>query len=61
MVANYRCADIKKEAIELIKEDKTTLLRDSQQKAVEDFRDQCKDLLGKAVEYYSGEACSYKM
>lgn len=61
MVANYRCQEIKNEAMEVIKADLSQLQRDSQRRAVDDFNAQCKDVMRKAIEYYDAEACSYKM
>ena len=45
----------------MIKADLSQLQRHSQRSAVSDFKDQCKNLLRKALEYYDSEACSYKM
>ena len=60
MVANYRCNEIKTEAMDLIKIELVQLTRDSQRRAVDDFQDQCKGLLKTALTYYEDEACSYK-
>ena len=60
MVANFRCNEIKQEAIDLVKNQLNHLLGQCQTKEVEGFAKQCDELIIKALKYYEAEACQYK-
>ena len=60
MVANFRCNEIKQEALDLVNDTLVTLLRDCQTKEINDYAKNCESIIADAVKYYEKEACQYK-
>lgn len=60
MVANFRCSELKDEALETIKEQVDKLKKDCDKQIVTDFADRTKELLRAAVSHYDEFAHSYE-
>lgn len=56
MVANYRCNELKEEALELIKEPVQDLLKQSETKVIDQFSELCRQIMKKSVEHYTSVA-----
>ena len=52
MVANYRCNEMKEEAVALVKEPLEQLTEQCSKKLMESFGEQCEELLNKAMSHY---------
>lgn len=59
MVANFRCNEIKSEAIEKVSEELKSLEHKSNAGIIEDFKDRCKEVLRDAFQYYDDSAVQY--
>jgi hypothetical protein len=60
MVAQYRCNEIKDEAMDLVKDQITALDSKSRSSPISDFPEQCMALLKICVNHYKEEAVQYK-
>lgn len=60
MVAEYRCNQIKDEALESIKDDLASFISACANSIVPDFQDKCKSITKKSISYYESEANQYK-
>ena len=52
MVANYRCNEIKVEALDLVKVSQTQLARESSREEVQDFAKRCSAILKEAISFF---------
>ena len=59
MVANFRCNELKEEALLNIKEDLHTLRVDCEKKTQPDFLDRCKGIMTSAIKHYDEFAHQY--
>ena len=59
MVANYRCNEIKEEAMALVKSRVEELQNQSDLSIVSDFGDRCNSVVREATEYYAEKAKQY--
>jgi len=53
MVANYRCTELKEEAIALVQQPVASLRSLCDNRVVEDFNDQCVAILRQSGDYYA--------
>ena len=60
MVAQYRCNEVKDEALELVKDQITALDAKSRSSPIDNFPEQCMALLKTCVQYYKEEAVQYQ-
>lgn len=59
MLANYRCNEIKEEALRLIDPDLKTLMQVSKEKRITNFKSQCKAIFDNALKHYDATAVNY--
>jgi hypothetical protein len=60
MVANYRCNEIRGEAVDKVKDKLSQLQKEAMRGLQDDFGQKCEDILKEATKYYEFEACQYK-
>ena len=60
MVANYRCNEIKQEALDKVAEQLLTLKMHTNANLVQDFKEQCHKIIKDSVTYYDNEAHQYQ-
>lgn len=60
MVANYRCNEIKQEALEKVAPALQALKRNSSSNLVAGFKGECEKIVKESVDYYDGEAYQYQ-
>ena len=60
MVANYRCNEIKQEALDKVAPLIQTLKMNSNSYLVQDFKDQCEKIIKDSIDYYDAEAYQYQ-
>ena len=60
MVANYRCNEIKQEALDKVAPALQALKRNSSANLVAGFKDDCEKIVKESVDYYDGEAYQYQ-
>jgi len=59
MVANYRCTELKDEALAIVKEKVTLLIKSCEKDLVNDFCEKAVQIVGDASQYYSDVAKQY--
>ena len=59
IISEFRCNDIKKEALQQVKEEIAALKRTAAKTIIPDFADQCAEIYGKARDHYDSIAVQY--
>ena len=60
MVANYRCNEIKQEALDKVAPLLLTLKMNANSNLVQDFKEQCSKIIKDSIDYYDNEAYQYQ-
>ena len=59
MVANYRCNEMKEEAVGLVKQRLEELMEQCTRQIIEGFGDACSGLMSQALDHYRSSARQY--
>lgn len=59
MVANYRCNEIKDEAVQAVQDKINSLKRESDLKQLDNFSERCKGILTECINLYDESASQY--
>lgn len=60
MVAQYRCNEIKEEAMELVNDKLVALKKDTEYTIINDFPNRTTEILKSSINYYDEQAIQYK-